>query len=340
MEKYLSIMRFKTSLIDGTNNVHKPIRWVSCYSREAQKKLIKTFIVILLATLFVLPTFIDAQSQTKTADDPLQKRVELLEQTTQKFASVSSYLSIFEIIIVVLSVLIGIVGLSLPLMVYFFQLRPAQQVLAKLDDFDDKLEDKLIEYLHNEEQKRINKAIDEVVNPDETVAYNAIQYLSFNQFFNFSDDQLFKVCTHLRSGLDSQKKAMLASILAKRQTDFADQYFQEIIRAHDFGNLVYPAISYFARVGIGVYVQDIAHFIRTANNASLNPMFIANNYFNVAVNVLNVSKTAFETLVNNPDLNNGLDQNIRRQIRGMLGNVVSNYSADAVLRNSLLVRGL
>lgn len=289
-----------------------------------------------LSALLATPVF----SQPANPPEDTQKRLQQVELTVREFASVSSHLGILQVIVGLLGGLIGIVGLSLPLAIYFFQLRPAQEALAKLDDFDKKLEEKLIAYLKREEQKRVNKAIDEVVSPSETVAYNAVQYLSFNQFYDFSDDQLFKLCTHLRTGIDNQKKGMLALILAKRQTPFADQFFRDAIQSRDYGTLLYPALTYFARVGIETYLPDIATFIRTANNAAQNPMTIGSNYSNVVVNIVNISPRACEALINSVDLNNGLDPQIRRQVVNSLQGVAQHYGIQSAIASSLLSRGL
>lgn len=295
----------------------------------------KTIIFLTVVSITQFSIFAQKQDQGE-----MQKRITAVEDKQKEIMAVSSHFSLIEVIIAVLGSLVGIVALSLPLIIYFFQLRPAQEALAKLDDFDKKLEEKLIAYLKQEEEKRINKAIDDILNPNDTVSYNAMQYLSFNQFYDFSENQLFKVYSHLRSGIDNQKKSALAMILTKKQTTFADQYFREIIQSKEYGNLFYPALNYFARAGFVNYLPEIGKYIRTANNAAQNSSFIGNNYVNIAVNIINISQAAFEILINSEDINNGLDSKIRKQVKDGIQGICKHHGVEATLNASKLAKDL
>jgi hypothetical protein len=309
----------------------------------------KTFILLMFifSTLTLLSKQLDSLAITE-----LKKQNELILQENQTLKTANQInngliesqnqkINWFGILISILGGIVGVVSIALPLTIYFFQIRPAEKIIDEVKNIDIKVEMKLKEYLKNEDKIRIEKALDDISNDNPQVSNAALTMLSYNQFYNFKEEQLFKIYSLLKSEIDINKKSMLATILAGKKSAFADDFFSSILDKDENSNMfIHSCVKYFAIAGLDNYIDKIISYILTGNSAVTNIQMIHNNYMNVGISMILNSKQAFATLVNNTILNNGLDKDIRQQVYNGLKGQVKFYNLESILSNSLLAKGL
>ncbi len=302
--------------------------------------------MILVMSFLILPS-VESKDSLKIINKSVQKAT----TSTKEEAELTNLYKVIaenqdrtitnlEIIVAILGVIVGIISFSLPIAIYFFQIRPAEKILNEVKNVDSKIEVKLIEYLKNDELKRIDNSLIDLLSPEEKTSSDAALHLSFSQTFDFSDAQLAKAYIALKSDIDINKKSILLMILSKRQSTFGDDIFKSLFKNKEEGPyFLYYSLRYFCVSGIDSYLNVMGEYILTANDPQ-DANTIANNYTNVAANLLSISKKAFIALINYPILNNGLDVKIKQQVSSSLAHTVKLHNAEGDLKNSVLNKNI
>lgn len=268
----------------------------------------------------------------------LQNNYEVHKNVVEGFSYRSSWL---EILVGILGGIVGIISIALPLMIYFFQIRPAEKIISEVKNIDAKVEQKLKEYLENEENTRINQALIDITSKVDRISNNASLILSFNQTYDFKEDQLFKVYSALKSDLAVSKKSVLAMILNSKETNFADEYFSEILQKGQAGiMLITHCIRYFCLVGINKHMDKIRIYILTSNEATTNKNMISSNYFFVSIHMLMYSPNSFIELINDPILHSEVDLALRKIVYTSLKSNAISYGVEKEFNESLLAKDI
>jgi hypothetical protein len=247
-------------------------------------------------------------------------------------------------IIYILTILVGLVTVAAPIFLYFYQVRPGARLKRTIDSLDDTIYKKLKQFLKDDIESRIEESLNNMTAPDESVAMDAANYLSLNQYNIGTDSHMLKIFAILNMDPDANRANVLASILAKKKNKYADQYFRSLIeRKINNSTLNFYAIRYFTLFDFDNSLSWIRNFIRTNNVAPGNTPQINNgqisaNYSNVAFNLINISKTNFLKLINDQDLNISLDKDIRRMISHGLIQQAKQANVENEVKNSLLLK--
>lgn len=181
------------------------------------------------------------ENSKKQADkiDLLEQRI---SQASDTINNQNSLLGGFETIYAIISIVIALLGIGLPLVTYFFGIKPSQDAVKELENNVDK---KLAQYLANSRKKRVDEAINNLKSQNTELINNAINYISVTQHDGFTDEQIYKIVLLLKNdNISDNIKITLAHVLTNRKIDIATEYFLNKITDKN-SNFKYPAIKYF-----------------------------------------------------------------------------------------------
>ncbi|TAL64472.1 MAG: hypothetical protein EPN88_10900 [Bacteroidetes bacterium] len=168
--------------------------------------------------------------------------------------------------------LIGILAFMLPLLVYFFSIRPARKQIRKskkiIEDMNMNLDIKFNEYILKNKEQQINSALVNIKGQDKflrSTAFNFLQY-SINQS-DLSDNQLHEIYKLLafKNDLDENSKIILSNILCCKKNQYSEEYFKVVV-VNEKAPLKLIGLHYFLFAGFEQYMEDISNMILDSEN--------------------------------------------------------------------------
>ncbi|OYU78924.1 MAG: hypothetical protein CFE23_16410 [Flavobacterium sp. BFFFF1] len=176
---------------------------------------------------------------------------ERLEQASDTINNQNSMVSGFSVIYTIITIIIALLGISLPILTYFFGIRPSQKALI---EFEKNIDSKMAEYLEESRNKQIDQAIENLSEADQELVINAINFLSITNHQGFKENQIFKLFHVLKeSNLDDPKKMVIANLLSSKKNIYATEYFKSVLQLKN--NFKSAAIKYFANNGLSENVN-------------------------------------------------------------------------------------
>lgn len=184
-----------------------------------------------------------------------------LSQSSNIIENQNSIISGFGVIYTILTIVFTIIGLLVPVVTYYFGIKPSREQIKNLEsNFDNRLE----EYLKLSKETEINIAIEKLSDDSPELKQNAIAYLSLTQHQGFSDLQYFKLYKIINSELiDTTHKQSLASVLTGKENQFATEYCKNILLSKN-QSIEYISARYFGMIGVINYIQIFKNYIETA----------------------------------------------------------------------------
>jgi len=185
---------------------------------------------------------------------------ERIEQASDTINNQNSLVSGFSVIYTIITIIIALLGISLPILTYFFGIRPSQKALA---DFEKNIDQKMGEYLENSRNNQIDQAIENLSGDNQELIISAINFLSITNHQGFKENQIFKMFKILReSNLDDPKKGTIANLLSSKKNIYATDFFKNAI--FTTGNVKGSAIKYFANNDLSENVNLFRELMKNA----------------------------------------------------------------------------
>lgn len=236
--------------------------------------MLKTTIFLLL---IILSSSTYGQKQRSTVDSLKQNIVTLNEtisksnettrvleermaQASDTITNQSAVISSFEVIYSILTIIFTIIGLLVPIVTYYYGIKPSRDQIKSLEsNFDKRLE----EYLKTSRHESIDNAIKGLSSNSAELKQKAITYLSLTQHEGLTDMQYFNLYKVLTSdNIDSTQKHSLGFILTGKENEYATEYCRSILRSRSLYNEYIPA-RYFGMIGIIKYVQNFVDYLKS-----------------------------------------------------------------------------
>jgi len=185
---------------------------------------------------------------------------ERLSQASDTINNQSTVISSFEVIYSILTIIFTIIGLLVPIVTYYYGIKPSRDQIKNLEsNFDKRLE----EYLKTSRLENIDNAISSLTSNSAELKQNAITYLSLTQHEGLTDIQYFKLYKVLSAeGIDSTQKHSLGFILTGKENEYATEYCKSILRSRSLYNEYIPA-RYFGMIGISKYVSNFIDYLKS-----------------------------------------------------------------------------
>jgi len=190
-----------------------------------------------------------------------------LEESSNTISYLNSVIGTYGIILTVLGLFIAVIALIVPFLTYQFAVKPSREALKDLEkNFDSRLE----QYLWDNRNKQINKAIDNIRIGNAEEKSQAISFLTFTNSEGLTDEQLFQIYNILRKNQsDYSIKSQLSFILSSKRTDYATELFNssQIIKDPVIKQM---AMLYFAKTGFKNNYEGLIHIIGDKANQEIN----------------------------------------------------------------------
>jgi hypothetical protein len=233
---------------------------------------LKDFLLLAALLLVTVPVFTQKNTsdssnqiiqslntQLKKSSEVISTLEKRLTQASDTISNQNSIITSFGTIYTVLTIVFAIIGLLVPVVTYYFGIKPSREQIKNLEaNFDSRLE----EYLKATKEREIDLAIERLTSSSIEVRQNAITYLSLSHHEGLTDVQYFKLFKILETDqIDSTQKYSLAYVLTVKKNDFATEYCKKILRTSNFYNEIIPT-RYFAMIGVKEYMRDLIEYLR------------------------------------------------------------------------------
>lgn len=223
---------------------------VLAFSAQGQKQ--KSIVDSLRQNLSTINVAINKSNETVKV---LEERI---AQASDTINNQSTIIGSFEVIYSILTIIFTIIGLLVPIVTYYYSVKPSRDQIKNLEsNFDKRLE----EYLKSSRLENIDNAIKSLSSNSAELKQNAITYLSLTQHEGLTDIQYFKLYKVLTNdSIDSTQKHSLGFILTGKENEYATEYCTSILRSRSLYNEYIPA-RYFGMIGINKYVQNFVNYL-------------------------------------------------------------------------------
>lgn len=163
--------------------------------------------------------------------ESLKANNELLTNTLNANGNIFGGLSTYFTLI---SILISIIVIALPLINFFFVLKPSKESLLRLEkleiDLPKKLEAEFGQYLESFEKRKAKQLINSLSNPSNL--NQVVNFFFLSSFSDFDDEDQRTVIKFLQENkeIESMDRTVLNSILKARPSLIAENYYKSIIQ--------------------------------------------------------------------------------------------------------------
>lgn len=188
-----------------------------------------------------------------------------IDQANDTISNQGAIISSFEVIYSILTIVFTIIGLLVPIVTYYYGIKPSRDQIKNLEaNFDKRLE----QYLTTSRHENIDKAISGLTSNSAELKQSSLTYLSLTQHEGLTDLQYFRLYKVLASeGIDSVQKHSLANILTGKENEYATEYCVSILRSKSPYNEYIPA-RYFGMIGIKKFIPNFVEYLQTINDKS------------------------------------------------------------------------
>ncbi|GGG51104.1 hypothetical protein BXY58_1272 [Epilithonimonas arachidiradicis] len=197
-----------------------------------------------------------------TKKDKIDILEDRIEQATETISNQNSLISSFGTIYTILTIIFTVIGLIVPIVTYFFGIKPSREQIKNLElNFNERLD----LYLKETKQKEINFAIENITKGSLEQKQSSIAYLSIIQHEKLTDDQYFKLFKILSNNkIDITQAYTLAYVLIGKKNEYATEYCYDILK-NKMEFMEFIAVKYFSIIGLK---DSIPHFIKYLSEIS------------------------------------------------------------------------
>lgn len=240
---------------------------------------------------------------------------ERLEQASDTINNQNSMVSGFSVIYTIITIIIALLGISLPILTYFFGIRPSQKALS---EFEKNIDQKMGEYLENSRNDQIEQAIENLSGSNQELIISSINFLSITNHQGFKESQVFKIFKVLReSNLDDAKKSVLANLLSSKKNIYATDFFKSALFVN--GNVKGAAIKYFANIDLSENVNLFRQLLK--DSADQNSEF-----YTIMTYCAITNRNAVIFLLSDKEFVDNINQNFEEIIKSNLKHSISSFA--------------
>ncbi|WP_433832544.1 hypothetical protein [Flavobacterium anhuiense] len=187
--------------------------------------------------------------QNKNRDLVYEQRI---QQANETIANQNSLISGFSTMYTVITIILALIGVSLPILTYQFGIKPSQQALEKFQENADK---QIELFLVNNRNKQIEQAITNVKSSSQELKNNALNYLSLTAYEGFTNLQIDEMIILLHSNdIDSTTKNSIAHTISGKKHPSTTNYFRKVFE-ENLKDQFNSAITYFKNVHSTEYFE-------------------------------------------------------------------------------------
>lgn len=213
------------------------------------------------------PKVIDSSAKVKN----LENRINKLEKERQSYDIVKEYKDLNNIYNNGFTILIGLFGIVFPALLYFVQIKPAQDALKEaellLKKIDDDFEKSFEEHINKSKNKSIDLAIASFENSNEQSLPTSHLVLDTYKSEKFSEIQILKLVNLLKKeDRDNHNKEFFATILTFQKSKDIENYFVNLIKNTPKDKICIWGAIYFANNNKTEYFNLIASIVINGYN--------------------------------------------------------------------------
>lgn len=251
-------------------------------------------------------------SELKSQNTILKER---LEQASDTINNQNSMVSGFSVIYTIITIIIALLGITLPILTYFFGIRPSQKALS---EFEKNIDQKMGKYLENSRNNQINQAIENLSGNNQELIISAINFLSITNHQGFKENQIFKIFKVLREGnLDDAKKGVIANLLSSKKNVYATDYFKTALFLS--GNIKCASIKYFANNDLSENVNLFRQLLKKAPDQN-------SEFYTIMTYCAITNRNTVIFLLNDKQFVDIIDQKFEEIIKSNLNHGISNFA--------------
>lgn len=192
-----------------------------------------------------------------------QQQEEVVKQTGQTIENQNSLIASFGIIYTILTIIIALIAIVLPLITYFFGIKPSRDALKEVESNMDK---KIEKYLKEIRTQQIKKSVEHLKGENSELRAQAISFLMLTQYEGFTDAELFEFYNLIKLGkLNEYYVGNLASLLASRVNNYANEIFSDKEYMKNNTLKVY-AYQYISKTGYKSFFKPLKSFLENNDN--------------------------------------------------------------------------
>lgn len=157
-----------------------------------------------------------------TPDPEVEKLRGKLELETQRVellrTNMESYKDQVNTGLAIIGILLGLVGVLLPILTYVTSILPGNKVVAEARRVLSGLDRRFVELSEKEHTRQVDEAIQRLAADDPMLRQAALTYLSLNAHYAFTEKQLFELCEAVRTAADVNVNSPLLNVLANHDS--------------------------------------------------------------------------------------------------------------------------
>ncbi|WP_143464641.1 preprotein translocase subunit YajC [Leptonema illini] len=164
-----------------------------------------------------------------------------------------------------LAILLGLASIIIPLIAYFFAIRPAQKAAKEIaniqDSVDALIEKKFAAYIEEHEYRRIESYLNDIQSGTFEMKKRACLYLSLNQHLVESESHINRIYEILSGEIDQDTRNSLSYIITNKNTVLCRHYFERVLRETLLENPIWYSFTFFLNFGFEKSAQETHSFL-------------------------------------------------------------------------------
>lgn len=187
-----------------------------------------------------------------------------IAQATETIANQNSTISSFSYIYSSISLILGLIGITLPFLTYLFGIKPSQDALK---EFEEKSDAKFNSFLKERTKNEIDNAIVNLKSDDNHIRNNSLNFLTYSSHQGLMEDQILKIINVIRSSTDEIFLSQLLNCIINEKNEELKKYFIEFLNtSQKSSTIIFYCLKFFSYYSYGAYKQDLKIYISNNNN--------------------------------------------------------------------------
>lgn len=193
--------------------------------------------------------------QTEYKDLIYEKRI---QQASETIANQNAMISSFSTLYSVITIILALIGISLPILTYQFGIKPSQKALK---EFQENADAQIEKFLVVNRDRQIDKAIENIQSKSLELKNNALNFLSLTTHEGFTNSQIDKMIILLYSNdIDEKTKSSIAFSIMTKKHPSSTNYFRKVFE-ENLKDQFYSAFTYFKNTDSFEYFDLIKNLL-------------------------------------------------------------------------------
>ena len=207
--------------------------------------------------------------QNKNKDLIYEQRI---QQASETIANQNSLISGFSTLYTVITIVLALIGISLPILTYQFGIKPSQKALKEFQENADK---QIGAFVINNRNKQIEQAILNITSNNPELKNNALNFLSLTAYEGFTNSQIDEMINLLYlENIDPDIKNSIAFTISSKKHPSSTNYFRKVLE-ENIQDQFNSAITYFKNINSFDYFDSLKKFIQNSDQQSEDYLFVS-----------------------------------------------------------------